>query len=161
MPKPIWRKSPPECAKSQSNTMVALVLRRVRWQCAPAMAFHWKIDSQEKLITVVADGDVTRAEVEAFLDVLEGIDGFSYRKLFDGTTADTKMPPDEILALGVRMRAAHTEDRTLGALAAVVPDDKIELVSRVLGMLAAAKRPMRVFSTLAPAQEWLQRQPRV
>ena len=84
---------------------------------------------------------------------------------FDGrmvyTTADTKMPPDEILALGVRMRAAHTEDRTLGALAAVVPDDKIELVSRVLGMLAAAKRPMRVFSTLAPAQEWLQRQPRV
>ena len=125
------------------------------------MAFHWKIDSQEKLITIVAEGDVTRAEVGAFLDVLEGIEGFSYRKLFDGTSADTKMSPDEILALGVRMRAAHTHDRTLGALAAVVPDDKVELVSRVLGMLAAAKRPMRVFSTLPPAEEWLQRQPRV
>lgn len=141
--------------------MVALVLCRARWQCAPCMAFHWKIDSQEKLITVVAEGDVTRAEVDAFLDVLEGTECFSYRKLFDGTTADTRMPPEEILALGVRMRAAHIQDRTLGALAAVVPDDKVELVSRVLGMLAAAKRPMRVFSSLQPAQEWLQRQPRV
>jgi hypothetical protein len=125
------------------------------------MPFHWTIDSQEKLITVVADGDVTRAEVDAFLDVLDGVEGFSYRKLFDGTTGDTKMPPEELLALGVRMRAAHTEDRTFGALAAVVPDDKVELVSRILGMLAAAKRPMRVFSTLPPAQEWIERQPRV
>lgn len=125
------------------------------------MPLYWKIDSLQKLITVVADGDVTRAEFDSFLDALEGVEGYSYRKLFDGSAGDTKMPPEEILAIGIRMRAAHTEDRTFGALAAVVPDDKIDLVSRVLGMLAAAKRPMRVFSSLEPAQEWIQRQPRV
>lgn len=124
------------------------------------MPFHWKIDSQQKLITVVAEGDVTKAEVDAFLDVLHGTDSYDYRKLFDGSTGDTRMPPEDMLALGVRMRSMH-EGRALGALAAVVPDDKIDLVSRVLGMLAAANRPMRVFSVLSQAEDWIQRQPRL
>jgi hypothetical protein len=54
----------------------------------------------------------------------------------------------------------HKDRHALGALAIVVPDDKIELVSRVLGMLAVAERPMRVFSTLPLAEDWIERQSR-
>jgi hypothetical protein len=124
------------------------------------MPFHWKINSQQKLVTVVAEGEVTRAEIDAFLDVMDGADCHNYRKLIDSSAGTTRMPPEDMLALGVRMRAAHTAERALGALAVVVPDDKVELVGRVLGMLAAAKRPMRVFSAISPAEDWIQRQPR-
>lgn len=140
--------------------MVALVADHRDWQCRPRMPFHWKIDSQQKLITVVAEGDVTKAEVDSFLDVLHGTDSYDYCKLFDGSSGDTRMPPEDMLALGVRMRSMHIEGRALGALAVVVPDDKVDLVSRVLGMLAAAKRPMRVFSELSQAKDWIERQSR-
>jgi hypothetical protein len=36
------------------------------------MPLHWKIDSRERLITVVAEGNVTRSDVDAYLDVLDG-----------------------------------------------------------------------------------------
>lgn len=109
-------------------------------------------------MSVVAEGDVTRPEFEAYLDVIDNADLHAYRKLFDGGSADTRMGPENILAIGVRMRATH-HHRTVGPLAVVVPEDKIEMVSRVLGMLAAANRPMRVFQEAGPARDWILKQP--
>lgn len=43
----------------------------------------------------------------------------------------------------------------MGPLAVVIPDDKYYLIARVLGMLAAAKRPMRVFNNPEKARQWL------
>ena len=140
--------------------MVGMVAGRRDWQCRAAMPVYWKIDSRRKLVTIVAEGDVTRAEIDSFLDVMDGVDCHDYRKLFAGAASETRMLPDDMLALGVRMRAMHKDRHALGALAIVVPDDKIELVSRVLGMLAVAERPMRVFSTLPLAEDWIERQSR-
>ena len=123
------------------------------------MSLHWTIDPQQRLVTAVADGDVTRAEFEAFLDAMRNAGAYSYRKLFDGLRGDTQMGPEELLALGARMRASH-EEGPIGALAAVISDDKAELVARVLGILATAKRPMRVFRQITPARRWINRLPR-
>jgi hypothetical protein len=38
------------------------------------MPLHWTIDSKAKLLTVVAEGDVTRAEFESYLDVIDQAD---------------------------------------------------------------------------------------
>lgn len=123
------------------------------------MPVHWEIDQQQKLVTVVAEGDVTRAEVEAYLDAIGQGGLYGYNKLFDGTRAATRMTSEEILALGARMRALHAEGHPMGALAAVVPDLQVEAVSRVLGMLAAADRPMRVFHQVGPARKWIRSLP--
>jgi hypothetical protein len=56
-------------------------------------------------MTAVAAGDVTRAEVEAYLDDMDHLGAMSYRKLFEGLRAETKMSADDLLALGGRMRA--------------------------------------------------------
>ncbi|MCC8432077.1 hypothetical protein [Reyranella aquatilis] len=109
-------------------------------------------------MTVVAEGDVTRPEFEAYLDVIDNAELYTYRKLFDGGAADTSMGAENILAVGVRMRSAH-QTRAVGPLAVVVPEDKIAMVSRVLGMLAAADRPMRVFHEAGPARDWILKQP--
>ena len=119
------------------------------------MPLHWTIDSRERLVFAVADGDVTRAEIENYLQVLEGANAMSYRKLFDGSAGDTSMSPEDLLAIGVRIREGHARGGRLGPLALVLPADKTELVSRVLGILAAADRPMRVFDSLEPARRWI------
>ena len=49
----------------------------------------------------------------------------------------------------------------MNLLRAVSTIGGLTLVSRVLGMLAAANRPMRVFSVLSQAEDWIQRQPRL
>lgn len=118
------------------------------------MSLNWTINSETRLITVVADGDVSRHDVETLLDEMASSGAMTYRKLFDGSLGDTKMGPEDLLLLGVRFRAFHAEG-PMGPLAVVVPDEKFELVARVLGMLAAADRPMRVFRTLGPARRWL------
>ena len=118
------------------------------------MPLHWTIDATEKLVTATAEGGITRAEFEAFLDAVGGADAHGYRKLFDGAQAEPQMKPHDILALGARMRAAHTAG-PIGALAAVVPRDMVDELGRVLGILATARRPMRVFREIEPARKWI------
>jgi len=122
------------------------------------MPLFWTIDSKAKLVTAVAEGDVTRADFEAYLDMIDQAGLHAYRKLFDGIDADTSMGAEQILAIGVRMRTSH-QSQPVGPLAIAVAEDKVAMVSRVLGMLAAASRPMRVFHESAPAREWILKQP--
>ena len=65
------------------------------------------------------------------------------------------MSSEDLLMLGVRFRAIHARER-MGPLAVVVPDHRAELVARVLGILAVADRPMRVFRAPALARRWLE-----
>lgn len=122
------------------------------------MPLNWTIDSKAKLITALAEGDVTRAEFEAYLDMIDQAGLHTYRKLFDGVHADPSMGAEHILAMGVRMRTSH-QIHPVGPLAVVVAEDKVAMVSRVLGMLAAASRPMRVFHEVGPARAWIRKQP--
>lgn len=119
------------------------------------MPLHWNIQSEPRLFEVICEGDVEAYEVHAMLDVLVGTQALGYRKIFDGTLGETRMGPMEIIDIGVRMRSLHKEDAALGPLAVVIPDDKYVLLGRVLGMLAAPRRPMRVFKTAVQAHRWL------
>jgi hypothetical protein len=126
-----------------------------------AMPVHWKIDPQALLITARAEGTVTRPEFEAFLDAMAEADAVGYAKLFDGRGADTEMGAANIMAIGVRIKAMHDArppDRPPGPVAIVLDADKFGLVARVLGILATARRQMRVFEELEPAREWIGKQ---
>lgn len=118
------------------------------------MSLRWTIDPERKLMTAIAEGEVTRAEFAAYLDAIEQAEAHAYRKLFDGGRGGTSMGAEEILALGVRMRSSH-EASPVGPLAVVVPESLAEPLGRVLGMLAAARRPMRVFTEVAAARKWI------
>lgn len=119
------------------------------------MALHWTIKSDIRFFEVVCDGLVEASEVHTMLDVLVGSKALGYRKLFDGSCGETNMGPLDMLGIGVRIRALHASDAPLGPLAVVAPGDKFPLLSRVLGILAAARRPMRVFTDVEKARAWL------
>ena len=119
------------------------------------MPLDWTIDAEAQLVVIVADGDFARRDMETLLDDLASSGAMAYRKLFDGSRGDASMGPEDMLMLGVRFRAIHARER-MGPLAVVVPDHRAELVARVLGILAVADRPMRVFRAPALARRWLE-----
>jgi hypothetical protein len=119
------------------------------------MPLHWTIDPRLRIFEATCDGNVALAEVNEMLDALVGANGLGYRKLFDGTNGDTGMSSVDMLGIGVRMRSLQAASPDHGPLAVVVPDDKYAIISRVLGILAAAKRPMRVFNDVDKARRWL------
>ena len=122
------------------------------------MPLHWSINSAERRFEVVCDGLVDAPEVHKMLDVLVGSEALGYRKLFDGSRADTRLGPQDILSIGVRLRSLHADSVALGPLAVVIPDSKYELLARVLGILAAGRRPMRIFNDIRKARVWLDSQ---
>jgi len=109
------------------------------------------------MIVVVAEGEVTRSELEALIDAIKSDELLTYRKLFDGTKAATKMLPEDFIALGVQMRETHIRGG-LGPLALVVPAEMEKLLERVIGILAVPKRPMRVFNDADQARRWIKKQ---
>jgi hypothetical protein len=119
------------------------------------MALHWYIESREKLFVVVADGHVALEEAQQMLDALVDFGAMGYRKLFDGILAETRMTSYELLTLGVRIRALHAGDAPLGPVAVVLPHDKRPPLMRLMGIMAAARRPLRIFNDLESARKWL------
>lgn len=119
------------------------------------MPLYWTIDSRLQSFVATCDGNVDLAEVNVMLDAVVGANGLGYRKLFDSTNGSTQMSAIDMLGIGVRMRALQDGDREHGPLAIVVPDDKYAMLARLLGILAAARRPMRVFKDAEKARKWL------
>lgn len=118
------------------------------------MPLYWTIDSKAELVTVTVEGEVTRAEADAYLDAVEGSGAIAYRKLVDGSAGRLGMDQEDLMALGARFRSYHGQP--VGPLAIVMSDDKREAVGRILGILASADRPMRLFASAATARRWLE-----
>ena len=117
------------------------------------MPLYWTIDSRQQLVVVTAEGDVTHADAEEYLDAVEGCGAVGYRKLYDGRAGNLAMSPDEMMAIGVKIRSQH--HRPVGALAIVLAHEQAELVARMLGILASADRPLKLFTSVEPAQRWI------
>lgn len=118
------------------------------------MPLHWTVESRLKLITVVADGDVSRSDVDAYLAMSKGADVIGWRKLIDARASRSFLTRQDVNEVGVHIRSVDSA-RDVGPLAFVMPKAESPELARLLGFLAAAKRPMRVFNELAPARKWI------
>jgi hypothetical protein len=121
------------------------------------MPLYWTIDSKARLFTGVAEGDVSLSDAVEFLEAMAGAKAMGYRKLFDGRAATSTMSPDELLSLCARIREYH-EHGVMGALALVATAEQTVVFARLLGALASAKRPIKVFATVRQAQNWIEEQ---
>jgi hypothetical protein len=118
------------------------------------MALRWLLDPSQHLVTVTAEGDVTRAEIETYLSEIVRATAVGWRKLVDLREVRVGLTEEDVLAIGLRFRQADASG-DVGALAVVLPISEPERAMRLLGFLAAAKRPMRLFKTIAPARRWM------
>ena len=124
------------------------------------MPIYWTIDSRAELVFAVAEGDVSLADAMAFLRTLSGAGVTHYRKLFDGRAGRSVMSAQELLVIIAEIRSHHGLGK-VGALAIIANPEQTEPFARVLGALALADRPMRLFDSPARARNWLEAQVRV
>jgi len=123
------------------------------------MPLYWTIDSRAGLVSAVAEGDVSLADVMAFLRTLSGARVTHYRKLFDGRAGRSVMTAQELLVITAEIRSHHGLGK-VGALAIVANPEQTGPFARVLGALALADRPMRLFDGPTRARNWLEAQAR-
>ena len=117
---------------------------------------HYVIDSKRRVVSVTAEGAITRADVDAYLEAVIGAKAIEYRKLFDWRAGTPAMDFAEMMSVLAMARSYH--DRPHGALAVVVSERQrqSEELARVLGVLLSARRPLRVFSSVLTARRWLE-----
>ena len=121
------------------------------------MPLYWTIDSKARLFTSVAEGNGSLNDAVELLEAMAGAKAMAYRKLFDGRAATPTMTPDEMLSLCVRIRGYH-DHGMMGALALVATPEQTVVFARLLGALASAKRPIRIFTSPRQARNWIEDQ---
>jgi hypothetical protein len=119
------------------------------------MPLYWTIDSKARLFTAVAEGNVSLNDAIDLLDAMAGAKAMAYRKLFDGRAAIPTMTPDEMLSLCANIRSYHDRGM-MGALAIVATPEQTMLFARLLGALASAKRPIKMFENPRQARNWIE-----
>lgn len=118
------------------------------------MPLRWKVLHDQKLIHVVAEGAVTRRELEDHFDAVVVEDALEYGKLFDASRAEPVYGDDDVLALGARL-SAYTATMKSGPLAVVGAGEALESAFRRFVNISPSQRPARLFRTEAEARAWL------
>jgi hypothetical protein len=129
------------------------------FEAAGLMPLYWTIDSKARLFTAVAEGNVSLNDAIDLLEAMAGGKAMAYRKLFDGRAATPTMTPDEVLSLCANIRSYH-DHGMMGALAIVATPEQTMIFARLLGALASADRPIRVFNSPRQARNWIEELPK-
>ena len=119
------------------------------------MPLYWTIDSRQRLMTAVAEGDVRKDEAMAYLRAMTGAGAGGYRRLFDGSRGEPLLSDDDILELVVEVRRLQTQFEP-GPLAIVMRRERFDQFARLLGALAVPERPLEFFADLETGRAWLE-----
>jgi hypothetical protein len=118
------------------------------------MPLRWEILHAQKLVHIVAEGAVTREELEKHFDAIVVAEAMSYAKLFDASRAEPVYGDDDVLLMGARL-SAYTATLTAGPLAVVGLSDDVETAFRRFINMSPSKRPAAMFKTETEARVWL------
>jgi hypothetical protein len=121
------------------------------------MPLKWTISHPDRMVVMRAEGDISLAEAEEYLDALVVADAMPYAKLVDCTTMVTHIDDDEMMRLGARMRA-YASVMKGGPLVFVVTSPELHDYVRRYINLAAADRPVKIVETVEQARVWLKAQ---
>jgi len=118
------------------------------------MPIQWTISHPSRLVIAICRDAVSRTDIESYLDNVVVSDTLPYRKIFDMTHARMALDDDDMMALGARIRA-YAGLANLGPLALVASSPESYERARMFAVLADARRPLKIFSELHVARQWL------
>ena len=121
------------------------------------MPLRWEILREQKLIHIVADGEVTLQDMETHFDAIVVADAMSYAKLFDATRAAPVYDDKDVLLMGARL-SAYTATLESGPLAVFGTSDALRLAFARFVNISPSQRPAELFTTEAEARAWLKTQ---
>ena len=118
------------------------------------MPLRWKILHDQKLVHIVAEGPVTRQDLEAHFDAVVVENALEYGKLFDAQLVEPVFLDEDVLEIGARL-SAYTATMKSGPLALVGQGPAVENAFRRFVNISPSRRPARMFRTEAEARTWL------
>jgi hypothetical protein len=121
------------------------------------MPIQWTISHTHRLVVAVCRDVVGRTDIEDYLDNVVVTDTLPYRKIFDMTNAVMSLSDDDMMALGARIRA-YAGLANMGPLALVASTPQSYERAELFAVLADARRPLKIFSELHVARQWLDAQ---
>jgi hypothetical protein len=123
------------------------------------MTLRWKIDHDERLVTLKTSDELGFHELDAYLHDVANERALPFRKLWDAREGRTVLGEDEIDSY-VATISRFMRWQPLGPYAVVVGPDQGLAHDRILSqLLLTRKRPIRLFSDIVEAQDWLRSQP--
>lgn len=102
-----------------------------------------------------AHGIVVLQEILDYFDALVVQDAMSYPKLIDAREAEPQFSDADVMVLGARVSAYAAFDPR-GPVAAVATSQQAGGILQRFMNLGSAQRPMRLFSSVDEAREWLE-----
>lgn len=118
------------------------------------MPLRWKVLHDQKLVHIVAEGAITRKDLEDHFDVMVVEEALEYGKLFDARQAEPVYTDEDVLALGARL-SAYTAIMKSGPLAVIGGSNAMEGAFRRFVNISPSRRPARLFVSEAEARAWL------
>jgi hypothetical protein len=121
------------------------------------MPIHWTINHSDRLVVAICQDEVTRMDIEDYLDKVVVADALPYAKIFDTTDGALVLSDEDMMTLGARIRA-YAGISHIGPLALVAASPENVDRARLFVTLADANRPVRIFSKLSAASRWANKQ---
>lgn len=121
------------------------------------MPISWIIDSRTRTVELLAEGEVSFDQVREYLDAVAGAKALANGKFVDVRSATAAMTPEELMLPMTAFRRYHQQS-PMGPLAVLATDEQSVTHARLLGALASADRPIKLFTSELRARRWLQRQ---
>ncbi|MFO1085542.1 MAG: hypothetical protein U1E21_13325 [Reyranellaceae bacterium] len=118
------------------------------------MPMRWEIDHAAKFVSIVAEGPLTRQEMEEHFDALFVANAMGYAKLVDVTKARPIYTDDDVMTMGARL-SAYAEELPSGPLA-VVGKANMRGVFKLFVHISPSDRPAKYFASEAKARSWLE-----
>jgi hypothetical protein len=119
---------------------------------------QFTIDHAKRFVDVRGVDDVGLQDILDYFDGLVVDGGMPYRKLIDLRGIKPRITDDDMMTLGARVSAyANMEPR--GPIAVVSTNDETDIFIRRFMNLGGAKRPIRLFTSIEAARQWLQATP--
>jgi hypothetical protein len=116
------------------------------------MPVYLDIDRLDRIVMIIAQGDIDDTEVRRVTRELLDADVSSYPKIIDNSAANMHETPEEIANI-VRMMREGPGHAGRGPVACVV-DPRNPGDAKLFAELSAGDRPIQLFTSLRAAREW-------
>jgi hypothetical protein len=118
------------------------------------MPIVWGVHHAARLVSAKATGELSRTDIEEYLDGLVAAATLSFRKVLDMTDSRLALNSEDMAALGARIRG-HESMGPMGSVAIIAGSDDLYDQIRLFESVVDADRPLKIFRDAEMAYAWL------
>jgi hypothetical protein len=122
------------------------------------MPISWGVDHAARLVLATGRGELSKADMEKYLDRLAAAATLSYSKVFHMDDCRFALTDDDHAAIGAKIRS-YEDARPMGRVAVIAVSDELYEQARLFDAMVIADRPLKIFRDAGAAYDWLASEP--